>query len=384
MKSNDTMKRIKGYFKHLPQFIHDDFYELFPMLWIDKRVKKFMAKEMDKKDHNAIVYRKDLEDKFKASLKEEELSDKTLIETLTYDNVKSYLLYGITPDEYFLYDFRNKSDKERAEILSRKRRDDIVCRKLGYDTREYFNQLKDKWTFYTLAAPFFKRDVVRVQEESDWPAVEDFCSRHSRFIAKPRLASSGIGVHIVDLQQNEWGGVRGLFDHYVNLDKGKWMFEEFIIQDESMAAWHPSSVNTIRVPSFKTKNGFKVLLPLFRTGKNGNLVDNCHNDGGLMSVPDAETGVLVSDGYDIYTNVVEVHPNSGMKFKGWQVPKWDELLKTTMELHKSMPPKHKYIGFDFALTPKGWVVVEGNWGNFPHQVCVGYGVRKVFEKLMKS
>ena len=81
---------------------------------------------------------------------------------------------------------------------------------------------------------------------------------------------------------------------------------------------------------------------------------------------------------------MEKHPNSGMKFKGWQVPLWEDLLKTASDLHQSLPPKHKYIGFDFALTPKGWVVVEGNWGNFPHQVCVHHGIRVEFEKLMKS
>jgi hypothetical protein len=103
-----------------------------------------------------------------------------------------------------------------------------------------------------------------------------------------------------------------------------------------------------------------------------------------MSVPDANTGIIVTDGYDIYTNVVELHPNSGIKFKGWKVPRWAELVKTASDLHMSLPPKHKYIGFDFALTKDGWAVVEGNWGNFPHQVCVQHGIRKEFEKLMKS
>lgn len=384
MGITNLAKRTRGYFRHLPQFLHDDFFSAFPTLWLDRRVKHFMEEEMDKKDHNAILYRKDLGDNFQSSLTEDELKDSALIEKLTYDNVECYLRYGITPDEYFLYDFRHRSDNERDEILSRKMRDDIICRKLGYDTMEYFSQLKDKWVFYTLAKPFFKRDVVRVQEEADWASVEEFCSRHRRFIAKPRLNSSGIGVHVVDLQDNKWSSVRDIFNYYRSLDKGMWIFEEFIIQDERMAAWHPSSVNTIRVPSFKTKQGFRILLPLFRVGKNGNLVDNCHNDGGLMSVPDAETGIIVSDGYDIYTNIVETHPNSGMKFKGWQVPEWQSLVETTAALHQTLPPKHTYVGFDFALTPNGWVVVEGNWGNFPHQVCVGYGIRKEFEKLMKG
>ena len=160
-------------------------------------------------------------------------------------------------------------------------------------------QLKDKWQFYNLAKPYFKRDVCRVEMDSDLAGIEAFCSKHRRFIAKPRFSSSGIGVHVIDLDNDTSiinKDAKSLLEHFQKIDDGKWMFEELIEQDPSMAAWHPSSVNTIRVPSIRTKNGCKIILPLFRTGKNGNLVDNCHNDGGLMSVPDAETGVIITDG----------------------------------------------------------------------------------------
>ena len=196
------------------------------------------------------------------------------------------------------------------------------------------------------------------------------------------MASCGIGFQRV--VYSRWSNVYELFSHFCNENDGMWMFEEIIEQDPLMASWHPSSVNTIRIPSIMTKTGPVVILPLFRTGINGNLVDNCHNNGGLMSVPDEKTGIIVSDGYDIFTNAIKAHPNSGIIFKGYQIPKWQELLDTAAEVHRSLPSKHKYVGFDFALTADGWVLVEGNWGNFPHQVCVERGIRKEFEKLMRS
>lgn len=358
--------------------------QVFPKFGLKYRINHLLKNAYSIKDYNGMLFGKDVDDNLKSFLSASELKNKEYVDWLEHDLAKMYLLYGITPDEYFLHSLQKESEVYKSTILSREYKDELCMKYLGKDTQEYYNQLKDKWQFYLLAKPFFKRDVCRVEEESDFASVEEFCSKHTRFIAKPRLASSGLGVHIVDLENIESGGARKIFEHYRSLDNGKWMFEELIEQDECMAAWHPSSVNTIRIPSIKTKHGFKVLLPLFRTGKNGNLVDNCHNDGGLMAVPDAKTGILISDGYDIYTNIVEKHPNSGMKFKGWQVPLWEDLLKTASDLHQSLPPKHKYIGFDFALTPKGWVVVEGNWGNFPHQVCVHHGIRVEFEKLMKS
>ncbi len=368
---------------YLPNTISEAFYSRHPYFAINFRTWWFKKTKLGKKNHNGKVFRDDINENFKTFLTQEELSNKAYTDELTNDLVKCYIVYGITPDEYFMHDFRNKSDDYRMSILSRKRKDDIYCRYLGRDLHKCFMQLKDKWQFYELSKPYFKRDVCRVEKDSDLSGMEEFCKKHSRFVAKPRLASSGIGVHVVDLQKDP-KTAKELLEHYQKLEDGKWMFEEFIEQDPAMAAWHPSSVNTIRIPSIRTKHGCEVILPLFRTGKDGNLVDNCHNNGGLMAVPDAKTGVLLTDGYDVFQNVVECHPNSGMKFKGWQIPRWEELIELSAEVHMSLPPKHKYIGFDFALTPNGWVLVEGNWGNIPHQVCVGYGIRKEFEQLMKS
>lgn len=370
---------MKSFVSDFKRFLLD----FFPTIFIDKRTEKFMNRHLDEKDHNGIVFRDDIELNLRAFLSEKELNNKFLVDKITFDIAKCYILYGITPDEYFMYDFRNKKDRYRSTILSRKRKDELCCKYLDADTLEYYMQLKDKWQFYNLAQPFFKRDVCRVEEESDLIVIEKFCTKHHRFIVKPMLSTSGMGIHIVDIDEAP-KSAKELLEYYQNLDDGKWIFEELIEQDISMAEWHASSVNTIRIPSIRTKKGCKVILPLFRTGKNGNVVDNCHNDGGLMSVPDAETGIILTDGFDIYNNVVETHPNSGLKFKDWQVPRWKELLETAEKLHMSLPSKHKYIGFDFALTKEGWVVVEGNWGNFPHQVCVERGIRKEFEKLMRN
>lgn len=353
---------------------------LYPKFMIGFEVNRFIKKSFDMPDYNGIPFQKDFEDNCMTFLGNVDAHER---ERLKRDMVECYLLYGITPDEYFLHDFPHYPDSYRKTILSRKRKDKVAIQKMGKNWHSYFDQLKDKWEFYKLAQPYFKRDVCRVELEEDYESMKDFVQKHPVFIAKPRKASCGIGVHVVDIKDYA-KDFRKIFDHYRNLENGQWMFEEKIIQDERMAQWHPSSVNTIRIPSIMTRKGPVVILPLFRTGKNGNVVDNCHNDGGLMSVPDPETGILVTDGYDVFTNVVERHPNSGLAFKGWQVPEWESLLETASELHQSLPRAHKYVGFDFALTSKGWVVVEGNWGNFPHQLCVHHGIRAEYEKLMDN
>lgn len=362
------------------------FQKTFPRLGLNYRMNRFLRKRMNEKDHNGIPFAKDAEDVMKTFLTQSELEDEVFVNRIKKDMVRCYLLYGLTPDEYFLHDCRHADDEYLKTILSRNYKDSLCnfsAIKTFSNPHKVSGELRDKWVFYQLAKPFFKRDVCKVDKTVKLSEIEDFCEKHTRFIAKPRKSSSGIGVHIVDLNQIKRSCAE-LLNYYCNLNDGVWMFEELIVQDPIMAEWHDTSVNTIRLPSVRTKKGCKVILPLFRTGKNGNVVDNCHNDGGLMAVPDAKTGVLISDGYDVFTNVIENHPNSGIKFKGWQVPRWDELVRTAAELHESLPKHHKYVGFDFALTHDGWVVIEGNWGNFPHQVCVHHGIRQEFEKLMKS
>ncbi len=360
----------------------DAILSYFPEFLLHYRTRRFMANKMDSLDHNGLVFRDDLNANLKLILPPEDLANPSEVDEFSYDIAKCYVAYGITPDEYLLHDFKNKKTSYRRTILSRKHKDEECVKQLGKDFLSFFYQLKDKWEFYSITKPFFHRDVVRVDSEADFSLIESFCMKHPVFIAKPRMASSGIGVQKIDCSQ--WDSIQSLFVYFCHENDGLWLFEELIEQDPLMAAWHPSSVNTVRIPSIMTKKGPVVILPLFRTGINGNLVDNCHNNGGLMSVPDAKTGIIVSDGYDIYTNAIKAHPNSGFTFKGYQIPKWQELIDTAAAVHKSLPSKHKYVGFDFALTKDGWMLVEGNWGNFPHQVCVGYGIRKEFERLMRS
>ena len=47
--------------------------------------------------------------------------------------------------------------------------------------------------------------------------------------------------------------------------------------------------------------------------------------------------------------------------------------------------KQRYVGFDFALTQEGWVLVEGNsLGQFVGQIAEQKGVRKQFMEYLKD
>ena len=70
-----------------------------------------------------------------------------------------------------------------------------------------------------------------------------------------------------------------------------------------------------------------------------------------------------------------------MPFKGEQLPEWESLVELTRKVHALFPP-HRYIAFDFAHTDKGWVLVEGNWGQLISQYVDKVGRKKEWHELM--
>lgn len=163
----------------------------------------------------------------------------------------------------------------------------------------------------------------------------------------------------------------------------EWMVEEAIVQSDDTKVWNASSVNTVRIPTFLNNNGFFVGVPFFRTGRAGACVDNA-GGGGVFANVDSVTGVLYTDGIDEAGNFYKTHPDSGKVFKGYQIPRWNELLETVEKVHKECMPHHLYIGWDFALTADGWVLIEGNWGQFVSQYADHIGFRERFVEYMKA
>lgn len=151
--------------------------------------------------------------------------------------------------------------------------------------------------------------------------------------------------------------------------------EEVIRQHERLAMWNDSCVNTVRINSFLNNDKFDILCPFIRTGRKGSIVDN-GGQGGIFACIDKETGKICTDGMDEKANTYTNHPDSGIKYKRWQIPYWLELVELAEKCHRNMP-RHSYISWDFALTDNGWVLIEGNWGEF---VCQQMTNKRDFQK----
>ena len=104
--------------------------------------------------------------------------------------------------------------------------------------------------------------------------------------------------------------------------------------------------------------------------------------GGVFSVIDVKTGLIITDGVDEQNNRYIEHPDQGGMFKNWQIPEWDSLMNLVEHVHKFLSPRFVYVAFDFALTNRGWDLIEGNWGQMVGQIASQQGIRRQFEEFL--
>lgn len=303
-----------------------------------------------------------------------------LTSNLKDDIIRSFIIFGSSPSEYFLFNFPDRTLKERDEFITDAHRTQVQKKIIGLDL--FKNELIDKYKFYLLNSKFFKRDCVLVSQQNGEDIFREFLKHHNEAFLKLNAGSFGLNAH--SYTNHDEDGIKEEFK-YLELDKGaEWIVEELVVQDERMAVWNSSSVNTVRIPSFisNDKQEVRIFRPFIRTGRAGAMVDNA-GAGGIFAVIDEVSGKIITDGADESFNRYICHPDSKIIYRDWQIPEWNKLIELVEKAHKSMP-HHKYIAYDFALTPKGWVMIEGNWGQYVcQQTATQTGAKRRFLELMK-
>lgn len=313
------------------------------------------------------IYKENLDYALKNNLSDTEYADTKFVKKLTKDIINCYLQLNATPEEYFAFEFRNKSEKQRAQYLTNMTKDIILINRIGW---ELINRLKDKYQSYQLLTEFFKRDICTIKGPKDRMIFTEFIKKHPTFFAKPLKGMCGRGAAIK---------TGDCFNEL--LADGEWIIEELVKQNDTIASFNSSSINTVRLPTFYKNGQFTPLAPFFRTGRKGSIVDN-GAAGGIFAAIDEKVGTIISDGYDEDNNVYPYHPDSKIKFKGFHIPQWDELLSIAKQAHEKLSDQ-RYIAWDFALTPNGWVLIEANsMGQFLWQYATKIGLKDKFLDLM--
>ena len=312
-------------------------------------------------------------------------------EGLRYKFIYDYWVYGCTVDEEYYLHLKDMTASEKKEYMGRQLRN-IYVKHLNWSAGpERVEKLEDKYRLYQILKPYYKRDVIEIRTLDDIEAFTAFAKKHKVFVVKPADFSFGIGVHKFSMDgfgEDYKAALESILSegeaiHTKHPSKvARMVLEELIIQDETMASLHRGSVNAIRATAVKGKDGsIHIYHPWIKVGIRGSFVATAAQDGFVSEI-DPATGCLMTDGFQETGNVYTHHPDTGIKIKGFQIPRWNELKEFVNHIMAELP-EYGYIGWDLVLTPEGWCVMEGNYsGEFMFQLINGRGYKKDFEELI--
>ena len=260
-------------------------------------------------------------------------------------------IYYIRATEYYLYDFEKASSDEKNKFMTRQLTNRYYA---VINKTKYMKILNNKNLTYEVFKDYYKRDLICIRDNNDFKTFKNFVSNKQKFILKPFSGHSGEGIEVIDV--SKFKSNEDLFKY--TLDRVPYVAEELINQDKKMGCFHEKSVNTIRVVTFYYKKDISILWTFLRTGSGDSNVDNMGSNG-YGALIDEKTGKVISDGVDWKGDIVVKHPDSKITFKGYEIPRWDELLVMVKKLASEISDIH-LAGWDLALTKDGWVLVEGN------------------------
>ena len=182
----------------------------------------------------------------------------------------------------------------------------------------------------------------------------------SSLFIKPINGSSGKGTRKVAGSADDLSA-EALAELHRHLLTANFLFQETVVQHPGLDRLNPSSVNTIRIDTYKNAEGrVEVISALLRVGLAGSVVDNS-SQGGLFLGIDMEHGTLkgpairdLAAGALVYAE----HPDTHVLFDGFPVPHFDLVRRLAARAADLMPPA--LVGWDVAVAPDGPRLIEGN------------------------
>lgn len=253
------------------------------------------------------------------------------------------IFFGCSPDDYFRYEFYRKSKYEKDKFITYRRSKNIIKR---FNDPDKIGVLENKVEFNRYFRDFIKRDWIEI-DTATTNELECFCKENNTLIVKPAKGGQGQGIFL-------WNKA-DLTSENVNLaDYNGYIAEQLLIQHPVMATLNPTSVNTVRVLTFRGK----IIAAALRIGGSGAIVDNLHSNG-ICGHIDTKTGIIDIPCIDMKFNKYIYHPGTNKKLVGFEIPLWDLLVKEVTRAAKHLPSV-QYIGWDVAILENSIALIEGN------------------------
>lgn len=254
-------------------------------------------------------------------------------------------------------------------------------------TMAYIDKCLFDWYFPDVLRPqtvirningYFYNDKVSI---SKGEALE-LCKDLGDVVIKPSLLGKwGRGVKLfstTDGKTDDGEPVSNLLEAY----ESNYIIQHKVEQHERLSMLNPTSLNTIRVLSFRKGDEVFILYAVVRIGREGKRVDN-ESAGGINADIDLTTGRIRECAYGTPKEKKILKTDVGTVLDGFQLPSIPEVLSTVKELHKRLP-YFNLVGWDFGIDKEGRpVMIEWNRAPDLSQTAHGPAFGEMTEEIVR-
>ncbi|WP_299119785.1 sugar-transfer associated ATP-grasp domain-containing protein [uncultured Winogradskyella sp.] len=190
------------------------------------------------------------------------------------------------------------------------------------------------------------------------------------FVVKTVSGGGGKGVHIIENKNNDEFllnntksyNSKELLEFFTSLNN--YIFTEFIEPSDFSKSLNAASVNTMRIITLidPITNRAFIARAVQRIGVAASAPQDNFTKGGLSAAINIETGILSdctrhpkTKEHNRYTH----HPDTNIKIEGVAIPNWQSIKEEIIQTANRLPML-KCVGWDFVLSNKGLVAIEGN------------------------
>lgn len=210
----------------------------------------------------------------------------------------------------------------------------------------------------------------------------NLCQNMDKVIIKPSRESKGKGVQLITVKNGisdvDGKSIGDLFKEY----KKDFLIQECVKQHQRMAALNPTSVNTMRILSYRSGMEVLIIYSVVRIGRSGSVVDN-QCKGGISTTID-QNGKLGKAAFGGYSKDNIVMTDSGITLDGYQLPSYDKAIEMVKRLHLKLP-FFNIVGWDVAVQEDGEpVLIEFNTNPGLSQSAFGSGMGEYTERIIRE
>ena len=243
--------------------------------------------------------------------------------------------------------------------------------------------------------------AVRIdQRERLWPTLRELASGRDLAL-KPACGRQGAGFFLVSAGGSARDGsgleispdqlTDAVFSYTHRFGGYGYLVQEALAPAREMVALTGvDALASVRVVTALHGGGVDYVEAFLKIPAPGRLVDNFRYGslGTMLASVDPASGRLTAlvgllrPGNRYVLERTAKHPATGREIEGRTVPRWSEAIDVSRRAALAHP-RTATLGWDLALTPSGWILLDFNpiWGPTGGEACTREGIRPLLARL---